>query len=237
MDQETAFTYSNLSGRPPGPIVSALAKVSSGVRSVQEQVEPYAHAWEQHNRAVVAADVTSGRRWWAVLGDSMSQGIGASAHDQGWVGRLAPQVGLPVVNLSFNGARIGDVLDRQLPAMEDLGVRNRNPAALVTLMIGNNDMLSRRWRKEIPRAMRDLLHRVPRGTVVATQPGAQGSALTVNEAIDEVAATGRIRVAEFRVPQMRSWRGWVAADRFHPNDAGYAAMAEVLSNALPHPRG
>ena len=231
MDPETAFTYSNLSGRPPGPIVSALARVSSGVRSVQEQVEPYARAWEEHNQAVVA-DVAAGRRWWAVLGDSMSQGIGASAHDRGWVGRLAPQVGLPVVNLSFNGARIGDVLERQLPAMEDLGLQHRNPAALVTLMIGNNDMISRRWRKEIPRAMRDLLHRVPRGTVVATQPGAQGSALTVNEAIDEVAATGRIQVAEFRVPHMRSWRGWVAADRFHPNDEGYAAMAEVMASAI-----
>ncbi|GAA2073271.1 hypothetical protein GCM10009821_09430 [Aeromicrobium halocynthiae] len=234
MDPETAFTYSNLSGRPPGPIVSALAKVSSGVRSVQEQVEPYAHAWQEHNRGAVG-EVAAGRPWWAVLGDSMSQGIGASAHDRGWVGRLAPQVGLPSVNLSFNGARIADVLERQLPAMEDLAAQHRSPAALVTLMIGNNDMISRRWRREIPRAMRDLLLRIPRGTVVATQPAAHGAALTVNEAIDEIAATGRIQVAEFRVPHMRSWRGWVAADRFHPNDEGYAAMAEVMAGAVAGP--
>lgn len=226
-----SFSYSNLSGRPPGRFVSLLAKFLSGVRHVQEHVEPYARAWEEQNVQNVRR-VAAGERWWAALGDSMSQGIGASAPDRGWVGQLQGDVALPTVNFSFNGARIGDVLERQLPAMEDLAIAYRNRPTLVTLMIGNNDMNSRRWRGEIPTAMADLLHRVPRGTLVTTQPGAHGSALMVNEAIDAAAETGRIRVAEFRVPEMRSWKGRLAADRFHPNDAGYAAMADIVRGAL-----
>ncbi|MGJ9411777.1 SGNH/GDSL hydrolase family protein [Aeromicrobium sp. CF4.19] len=225
------FRYSNLSGRPTGPVVSALSRVLRGVREVQEHVEPYAHHWERVNAASVQ-QVAAGARWWAVLGDSMSQGIGASAADRGWVGQLATRVDLPIVNLSFNGARIDDVLGRQLPAMEDLALAHRNRPALVTLMVGNNDMNSRSWRRQIPTAMPDLLRRLPRGTVVATQPGAQGSALMVNEAIDVAARDGRVRVAEFRVPDMRSWRGRLAADHFHPNDTGYAAMATIIARAL-----
>ncbi len=231
MDRTWSFDYSNLSGRPPGRVVAALSRLSRCVRSVQEQVEPFAEIWGQRNRDAVE-QVARGARWWAVLGDSMSQGIGASDPDHGWVGVLAPEVGIPVVNLSFNGARIGDVLDRQLPAMEDLGVHTRNRPALVTLMIGNNDMNSSRFRGDIPAAMGTLLHRVPRGTVVATQPGPQGSALAVNRAVDEAAAAGRIRVADFRVPDMRSWRGRLAPDHFHPNDVGYAAMARVMAAPL-----
>ncbi|WP_375001622.1 SGNH/GDSL hydrolase family protein [Aeromicrobium sp. CTD01-1L150] len=229
-----SFSYSNLSGRPPGRLVSLLARFLSGVREVQEHVEPYARAWEERNAENVRR-VAAGARWWAVLGDSMSQGIGASAPDRGWVGQLQDDVPLPRVNFSFNGARIVDVLDRQLPALEDLAVACRNKPALVTLMIGSNDMNSRRGRGEISTAMADLLHRVPRGTLVTTQPGAQGAALMVNHAIDDAAAAGRIRIAEFRVPDMRTWKGRLAADRFHPNDAGYAAMADIVRHALRAP--
>lgn len=228
----TRFEYSNLSGRPPGPVVAALARVLPGVRAVQEHVEPYARAWERSNLESVER-IAGGDGWWAVLGDSMSQGIGASAPDRGWVGRLEPEVGLAVVNLSFNGARIADVADRQLPAMQDLAERAGRPPSLVTLMVGNNDMSSPRWRREIPTALPALLRRLPEGTVVTSQPAPHGAARLVNEAVDAAAREGRIRVAEFRVREMRSWRGRLAADHFHPNDAGYAAMADVVRRALP----
>jgi lysophospholipase L1-like esterase len=31
---------------------------------------------------------------------------------------------------------------------------------------------------------------------------------------------------------MRGWKGRLAADHFHPNDAGYAVMAEIVAEAL-----
>jgi lysophospholipase L1-like esterase len=228
----TTFEYSNLSGRPPGPVVSKLALVLPGVRRVMDQVEPYARWWEDANRAALG----TGRPLWVALGDSMTQGIGASAPDRGWVGQLAatppPRVqGTALLNLSFNGARVLDVVERQLPALErvrDLG----HEIALVTLLIGNNDLMSPRWSKRLPDAMAQLLDLVPRGTVVATQPGLQRSAAAFNRVVDAKARTGAIDVADFRVPHMRDWRGRLAEDRFHPNDRGYAGMADVVRHAL-----
>ena len=60
---------------------------------------------------------------YVALGDSAAQGIGASTPDRGYVGLLAERVrertsrSVEVVNLSSSGARIGDVLDTQLPAL------------------------------------------------------------------------------------------------------------------------
>jgi lysophospholipase L1-like esterase len=228
----TTFEYSNLSGRPPGPVVSKLALVLPGVRSVMDQVEPYARWWEDSNRRALA----SGRPLWVALGDSMTQGIGASAPDRGWVGQLAaappPRLrDVAVLNLAFNGARVQDVLDRQLPALEEVRSLGHE-VEVVTLLIGNNDLMSPRWSRRLPASIAELLDVVPRGTVVATQPGLQRSAAAFNRVVDAKARTGEIVVADFRVPHMRDWRGRLAEDRFHPNDRGYAGMADVIRHAL-----
>lgn len=228
----TTFEYSNLSGRPPGPVVSKLALVLPGVRSVMNQVEPYARWWEESNRTALA----SGDPLWVVLGDSMSQGIGAAAPERGWVGQLAADPplalrGTSILNLSFNGARVRDVAERQLPAMRRLRELGHE-VRLITLLIGNNDLISPRWSRHLPAAISALLDDVPRGTVVATQPGLQRSAAAFNRVVDERGRRGEIRVADFRVPHMRDWRGRLAEDRFHPNDRGYAGMAEVVRRAI-----
>ena len=222
---ETGFEYSNLSGRETGPFVRTASLLLSGVRRVQAQVEPYARAWEQHNREAVAA---SGPLW-VVLGDSMSQGVGASAFDRGWVGQLAES--LPehrLVNLSVYGGRVADVVERQIPAMESLGVTPH----LVTVVIGSNDLFSRRYRPLLPASLAQMLELLPRGSVVGSQPGGQPASLEFNRQVDEAAAAGHVRVAEFRDPRMRSWRGRLSSDHFHPNDAGYAGMAEIVGEAV-----
>ena len=222
---ETGFEYSNLSGRETGPFVRTASLLLPGVRRVQAQVEPYARAWEQHNREAVAA---SGPLW-VVLGDSMSQGVGASAFDRGWVGQLAES--LPehrLVNLSVYGGRVADVVERQIPAMESLGVA----PDLVTVVIGSNDLFSRRYRPLLPASLAQMLAMLPRGSVVGSQPGGQPASLEFNRQVDEAAAAGHVRVAEFRDPRMRSWRGRLSSDHFHPNDAGYAGMAEIVGEAV-----
>lgn len=222
---ETGFEYSNLSGRATGPFVRTASLLLPGVRRVQAQVEPYARAWEQHNREAVAA---SGPLW-VVLGDSMSQGVGASAFDRGWVGQLAES--LPehrLVNLSVYGGRVADVVERQIPAMESLGVA----PDLVTVVIGSNDLFSRRYRPLLPASLAQMLAMLPRGSVVGSQPGGQPASLEFNRQVDEAAAAGHVRVAEFRDPRMRSWRGRLSSDHFHPNDAGYAGMAEIVGEAV-----
>jgi len=221
---ETHFDYSNLSGRPPGPVLSVAARLLPGVREVQAQVEPYARAWEEHNRAAVLTDGPL----WVVLGDSMAQGIGASAYDRGWPGQLAERLsGHRLVNLSVSGGRLTDLLERQIPAMEALG-----EADLVTVVVGSNDLISRRLRDALPARLAEVLRRLPPGSIVGTQPGGRSGALAFNRLVDEAAAERGLVIAEFRDPRMRSWRGKLSIDHFHPNDLGYAGMAEIVAEAV-----
>ncbi|GAA2568525.1 SGNH/GDSL hydrolase family protein [Pseudonocardia hydrocarbonoxydans] len=224
----TGFDYSNLSGRPSGPVLRVLSRVLPGVRRVQEQVEPYAAAWQEHNRAALAADGPL----WVALGDSLTVGVGAGAYDRGWVGQLAARMpGWRVVNLAVSGGRVRDVLDRQLPALAALG----QVPDLVTLLIGNNDLVSPRLRPALPADLAELLRRVPPGTVVGNQPATYAAALEVNRLIDEAVAARGLRLAELRVPLTRNWSGRLAADHFHPNERGYSGLATVFEAAITTP--
>ncbi len=221
------FTYDNRTGRGPGRVIRTLKAVVPGVGRVWSQVEPYADAWRADN---VAALERPGRRW-IVLGDSMSQGVGASAHDAGWVGQLAERltrsgVGLQVVNLSATGACAVDVLDQQLPALELLGARADD---LLTVLVGSNDLFGGRVRRaRLPAAFAELVERVPSGSLVATLPQPTGPARRANVAVERAARAGRIVMVDLRVTGPKSWRGRLAGDYFHPNDAGYAALATAF---------
>ncbi len=222
----TGFEFSNLSGRPPGQFVALASRFSRGIRSVQEQTAPYADAWLRDNIAALAA----GGPLWVALGDSMTVGIGASTHRRGWVGQLADRMpGWRVVNLGISGGRVRDVLNRQLPALEQLGV----VPELVTLLIGNNDLMNPRYRPTLPEDHAELLERLPAGTVVGNQPGSYAAALEFNRQIDDAVGSGAVRLAELRDPRTRHWKGKLAADHFHPNDRGYAGIAEIFGESLP----
>lgn len=221
----TEFEYSGLSGRPAGPVLRLLSRVLPGVRSVQDQVVPYAQAWQRHNREALAAQGPL----WVALGDSLTVGIGAGAHDRGWVGQLATRMpGWRVVNLAVSGGRVRDVLDQQLPALAALG----QEPDLVTLLIGNNDLVSPRLRPALPGDLAELLRRVPPGTVVGNQPAGYAAALEVSRLVDEAVAERGLRLADLRRPRTQNWSGKLAADHFHPNERGYAGLAAVFGEAI-----
>lgn len=227
MDRPT-LDYDNRTGRGPGRVVRVAGLVLPGVGRVWGATEPYAAAWHAHN---LLALQQPGRRW-VVLGDSMSQGLGASAHDEGWVGQLARRLAaeghdLRVLNLSATGARVDDVLEQQLPALERIGLRDDD---LVTVLIGSNDLFGgRARRRRLPDAYAELVERVPEGSVVATLPQSGGAAGQAAAHVERAAAAGRVRMLDLRVEGPTSWRGRLAADKFHPNDAGYAAIADVFA--------
>jgi lysophospholipase L1-like esterase len=224
-----SFSYSNRNEQPPGPWISLASRVIPGVARVQEQVAPYAAAWRDANAIAAAAEGPL----WVALGDSLSQGIGAPAWDLGWVGQLHARLALAgrdyrIVNLSVSGARTGDVLARQLPALEALPVA----PDLVTVMIGSNDLVRRRYRNGLPDRFRALLERVPEGTVVSTLPNPTPTATAVNAVIADAARERGLVVADMRDGRTTSWRGKLAADHFHPNEVGYAALARIFADAL-----
>lgn len=86
-----------------------------------------------------------------MLGDSLSQGVRASSIEQGWVLQAlrplaAGGLDYRVINLSISGATVLDVLNRQIPA---LGALAATPA-LVTLVVGSNDLLHHELRGALP---------------------------------------------------------------------------------------
>ena len=227
------FDYSNLSGRPPSAVVRALSAVSPGVRAVQAQVVPYAAAWQLANRAALAADGPL----WVALGDSMTQGIGASAYDRGWTGQLADRAGESVagkaiphrlINLASSGAKVRDVLDRQLPALVALGTT----PDLVTVLIGSNDLIRPSNRRAFPALFDEMLERLPAGAVVASLPNPTRASVTANALLERAVAAKGLIIAELRGPRTASWKGRLAADHFHPNDLGYAGIAAVFADAI-----
>lgn len=220
------LTYDNRTGRPTGPLVRTLGLVWRGVREVRAQADPYADAWAARNRDELA---TAHRRL-VVLGDSMAQGVGASTPEQGWAGQLHARLAadghrLALLNLSATGARVPDVLDQQVPVLEQHG----GTAPLVVVLIGSNDLFGRRHHREtLPAAMTALVDRLPDGSVVATLPQPRAAARAANRPIDAAAAAGRLHEVDLRRAGPTSWKGMLAPDYFHPNDLGYAALADAF---------
>ena len=229
-DPENQTEHGNGSHRRAGWFVRLSARLSPGVRKVQAQIGPYARAWDQAN--AVALEGTG--PLWVALGDSMTQGIGASRYDCGWVSQLQAlleEAGSTyrVLNLSVYGARVTDVLTRQLPAMRAL---DADPD-LVTVLIGSNDLVNRQSRRQLLTNYGELLRQLPRGTVIGSPFGHVGPGKEVNALIAAEAADRGLRVLNNRgEATLSSWKGKLAEDHFHPNDGGYAGLAESFFQTI-----
>jgi acyl-CoA thioesterase-1 len=220
----------------PNVAMSILRRVVPGIGRVHAQTAPFAHAWRTANDAALG----QAGPLWVALGDSMTQGIGAGAFDGGWVGQLQSRLvaeGRPMrlINLSVTGARIRDVVEHQLPQLQALGIA----PDLVTVLIGANDMLTQSRRGPAVAQYRKLLADLPdHVAIVATLPRRNDAALAINALIEDAADRGRIRVADMHsraVPLLRALRsihGSLAEDHFHPNEVGYARIADAFARAL-----
>ncbi len=170
----------------------------------------------------------------------MSQGLGASSYDHGWVGQAAQLLrargrNYRIVNLSVSGARLEDVIRTQLPALERLGLRPQ----LVTVMIGSNDLIAPRYRRQLLTHLARLLQALPPGTVVADifrRPDLQrpsgADAVTPSQLLERVACQRGLVVADLGAAFRPPWNGKLAADLFHPNDRGYTAIAKEFVKTL-----
>ena len=218
------FEYSNLNDRSPGWFFRLARRLLPGVGLVENEIKPYAEAWQERNlEAMASADPL-----WVVLGDSLSQGVGASSIEHSWV--LETQRTLTdrgfryrIVNLSFSGARVSYVLNRQIPALAGLSA----PPRLITVLIGSNDIIRRDLRARLPEHYRAMLSALPKGALVATVPRTRGVQAEVNRIVHEAEAAGAV----VAVP-LHFAAGARAPDHFHPDDTGSAAIAADFTTAI-----
>ena len=129
---------------PMAPYLTRLVGVRRGIADSRTAVGRHAHWWDANNRRTIARLSTAGSGapgWMLALGDSAAQGVGGGHPSLGWVGQLAAIGDRTdrVVNLSVSGARVGDLVDAQLPRAEEL-LDLLGPPEATVIHIGGNDL-------------------------------------------------------------------------------------------------
>jgi hypothetical protein len=204
-----------------------LGGVLPGASARRLQIRAFADEWAAAN---LDARQAHGPLW-VVLGDSASQGIGATTREVGYVDvvheLLRRRDAWRVVNLSRAGAGVADVLARQLPELAAL--TGEEPAALVSCIIGAEDVARRS--PGLDTSLRQVLAALPTGAVVGTLPRGAGGTAAIDAVIREEAARHGLRVAELPSRPGMPLR----CDPGLLDDVAHAAWAKAVVIAIDGP--
>jgi lysophospholipase L1-like esterase len=162
----------------------------------------------------------------------VAQGIGASSPQKSYVGRLVKSLErktgrqVRVTNLSVSGARVEDVLRDQLPKLKRMTL---DSDSIVTIDIGANNMGEDFDIQKFETGMREILHALPKQTVVADVPyfgngfkrKLEPHVTQANEKLVSLLAEVGLRRAKVHEATMVGGFRSVAGDFFHPSDYGY----------------
>jgi lysophospholipase L1-like esterase len=160
------------------------------------------------------------------FGDSLVQGVGASpGHDLASI--LSRRLGVPIVN----AGRSGDTTDAALARL-DAAVLSRRPR-VVLVLVGGNDLLRRVPPDETLENLEAMVTRIrDRGAAVVL---ATVDVAFFTRSRDDEYATLAARTGSALVPGILDGilgRRDLMADAIHPNDRGYAIMADRLEPVL-----
>lgn len=222
----------------------------------------YRRAWEDHDLATLAlldslADAPASSRPYTIvaLGDSSTQGIGASRVEEGYVARLASAIGtaldreVALLNLSVSGGTSETVVLAELPQLRglDLEARGVTPDLFVLNIGGNDVMLADLGIDAFTRHMSDICAVLPSGSLVGNIPSfgvlrSESRAAEMSQALDDVASAAGHHVVDLRALSQefsvaKYTFGYHAADFFHPNSAAYADWAQRFADAWTASRG
>lgn len=206
---------------------------SDGVAEIDGHVEPYHRRWDAANE--VARRETG--PLWVALGDSSTQGVGASTWEKGWTHQvlhnLRTQTNEPwrIINLSMSGGRFLDVANHQVPVLTSL----LDTPQLVTCVIGSNDLMWRRGLRGVTADAKRAVNSLPSGTLVSKLNGPGPRPRRLNEIFEHGRDTLQHRL--FNIWNWPSGRGALATDRVHPSDLGYEYMADLAWSAIEESLG
>jgi lysophospholipase L1-like esterase len=170
----------------------------------------------------------NGELLYIALGDSAAQSIGASHPNAGYVGIIAKKLQretgkkIKVINVSVTGAKISDVIEKQLPMIASLS------PDFVTIEIGANNIGS--FNKDsFATEFSELIKLLPTGTYVSNMPyfGSRPKltpvAMQATAIINElVTANKNVTLVDLQeiTKRKHTYFGY-AADFFHPNNIAY----------------
>lgn len=189
----------------------------------------------------------------AVLGDSLACGLGASVPEMGlahlWHARLrAQRPASTLFTFAVPHSTMGDVLRHQVPKLRGL------TADLVVVIAGANDLRYTRDVLILTRRFRNLLeaihHTAPHAQVVAggmpdvtrtvavprlLKAPIQRLCARLNDRMHTIASSlddGFIDMFSYTSAPLCEGVAYLCSDGFHPNDFGYAEIAERAYPAL-----
>lgn len=225
------------------PLVGLAAAAAHTVRSIRHGVRDSTALVPVHAEFWRRPEHEEGELLYAALGDSAGQAIGTKDPLDGYVGvlarRLAAETGrtVAVANLSVSGAVAAGVLHEQLPALARLP---RVPD-VVTCVIGGNDVYFRTPVLEFEESFAALVEALPPGTVLGDVPCFrvpywEQRVNRLNRIVHARAASAGLPCARVHdathAQGLRAHWNNLSADRFHPNERGYAVWAEALWQVL-----
>jgi lysophospholipase L1-like esterase len=183
------------------------------------------------------------------LGDSTAAGVGASGAAHTLPMQVAGRLGRPVrlTVLAKSGARVADVVHRQLPALA--GLR----PDMIFISVGANDATHLTRRSSFRRDYARVLAGLPAGTRTVVLLGVPdlGAPTRLAQPLRALAGwrgraldsdvrhlAGRhhavyVDIAGRTGPAFRNHPGrYFAADHYHPSDAGYGLWADAVATTL-----
>jgi acyl-CoA thioesterase I len=172
-----------------------------------------------------AAPPTAGERIVA-FGDSLVEGVGAT-RGRDLVSILSQRVGLPIVNAGRSGDTTGTALRRL-----ETAVLSQNPRVVIVLL-GGNDYLRRVPPEETIANLEAIVDRIRREGAAVIVVGI--SLGIFSDSYGDGYRDLARRTSAGLVPDVLDGilgRSELMADQIHPNDRGYAIMADRIEPAL-----
>lgn len=225
-----------LSAKKPGPGVRTLGLVLPGIRDVSAQIEPYTAWWSENNQTVPSSTDPI----LAVIGDSTALGIGASAPTNSYIGILANGLeerdgnSWSILNMAQSGAKVADGLTRQLPVVQQV-LADTSAESVVVCCIGTNDIVWGRETIKLRDSLRELISALEPPCLVGILGGKSARANLANKALRTTAEAQNLTLVDTWSEPAPAVGERLSADRFHPNDLGYAYMARPFLRALDCP--
>ncbi len=160
-----------------------------------------------------------------VFGDSLVEGIG-SERGGGFVSMLEERLGTKIVNRGVAGNTTADGLARLSDVL-------KKDAGTVIVLLGGNDAIRRVPREETFQNLERIIRTLQADGAMVVLLGVRGGVLTdpYDEEYEALAErTGALYVEN--VLQGLIGRSEYMFDGIHPNDKGYAIIAERVADAL-----
>jgi len=159
------------------------------------------------------------------FGDSLVEGVGATDGND-FVSVLSREIGEPIINLGISG----NTTEQGLARIDD--VLSQDPK-IVILLLGGNDYLRRIPQTTTRQNLATMIERIQAEGAVVVLLGVRGGILRDNfdAMYEELADTYDTAYVSDVLDGLFGNNAYMA-DGIHPNDAGYALIAERVANEL-----